>query len=193
MVDVDMLVPEDHLLRKIDQVIDFDRIYEFVGQYYCQDNGRPAVDPVVLFKMVLIQHLFGIPSLRRTVEEITVNVAYRWFLGFDLTTRVPHFSTVSYAFATRYPSDVCEKVFAWILEAAIENGCIDETIVFIDSTHVKAYANRKKYTKELAEKTARIYDEQLREEIDQERTAKRQKASQTQNGTRKGYGNQIDN
>ncbi|HOB43742.1 MAG TPA: transposase, partial [Bacillota bacterium] len=76
MVDVDMLVPEDHLLRKIDQVIDFDRIYEFVGQYYCQDNGRPAVDPVVLFKMVLIQHLFGIPSLRRTVEEITVNVAY---------------------------------------------------------------------------------------------------------------------
>lgn len=171
MVDVDMLVPEDHLLRKIDQVIDFDRIYEFVGQYYCQDNGRPAVDPVVLFKMVLIQHLFGIPSLRRTVEEITVNVAYRWFLGFDLTTRVPHFSTVSYAFATRYPSDVCEKVFAWILEVAIENGCIDETIVFIDSTHVKAYANRKKYTKELAEKTARIYDEQLREEIDQERTA----------------------
>ena len=68
MVDVDMLVPEDHLLRKIDQVIDFDRIYEFVGQYYCQDNGRPAVDPVVLFKMVLIQHLFGIPSLRRTVD-----------------------------------------------------------------------------------------------------------------------------
>jgi transposase len=85
MVDVDMLVPKDHLLRKIDQVIDFDRVYDFVEQYYSPDNGRPAVDPVVLFKIVLIQHLFGIPSLRRTVEEINVNVAYRWFLGFDLT------------------------------------------------------------------------------------------------------------
>ena len=100
MVDVDMLVPEEHLLRKVDRVINFDRIYGFVEQYYCPDNGRPAVDPVVLFKMVFIQHLFGIPSLRRTVEEINVNVAYRWFLGFDLTTKVPHFSTVSYAFAT---------------------------------------------------------------------------------------------
>ncbi len=96
MVDVDMLVPEDHLLRKVDRVIDFERVYDFVEKYYCPDNGRPAVDPVVLVKMVLIQHLFGIPSLRRTVEEINVNVAYRWFLGFDLMTTVPHFSTVSY-------------------------------------------------------------------------------------------------
>ena len=78
-----------------------------------------------------------------------------------------------------------------ILEVAIENGCIDETIVFIDSTHVKAYANRKKYTKELAEKTARIYDEQLREEIDQERS-KRQKPLKLKRNP-KGYGNQIDN
>lgn len=171
MVDVDMLVPKDHLLRKIDQVIDFDRVYDFVEQYYSPDNGRPAVDPVVLFKIVLIQHLFGIPSLRRTVEEINVNVAYRWFLGFDLTTKVPHFSTVSYAFATRYPSEVCEKVFAWILEEAVMRGCIDASTVFIDATHVKANANRKKYTKQLAKKTARVYDEQLREEINQDRIA----------------------
>lgn len=171
MVDVDMLVPKDHLLRKIDQVIDFDRVYDFVEQYYSPDNGRPAVDQVVLFKIVLIQHLFGIPSLRRTVEEINVNVAYRWFLGFDLTTKVPHFSIVSYVFATRYPSEVCEKVFAWILEEAVMRGCIDASTVFIDATHVKANANRKKYTKQLAKKTARVYDEQLREEINQDRIA----------------------
>ena len=78
MVDVVMLVPEEHLLRNVDRVFIFDRIFGFVEQYYCPDNGRPAVDPVVLFKMVFIQHLLGIPSLRRTVEEINVNVAYRW-------------------------------------------------------------------------------------------------------------------
>ena len=70
-------MPADHLLRKVDAAIDFNHLYDFVGQLYSKDNGRPSVDPVVLFKIVLIQHLFGIPSLRRTMVEIQVNVAYR--------------------------------------------------------------------------------------------------------------------
>ena len=57
MLCTDMLVPKNHLLRKIDAAVDFDRIYEFVEDLYCPDNGRPSIDPVVLFKMVLIQHL----------------------------------------------------------------------------------------------------------------------------------------
>ena len=79
MVSVDGLVPQDHLLRKIDSAVDFTHIYDFVEDLYCADNGRPSVDPVVLFKMVLIQHLYGFPSLRRTVEEINMNIAYRCF------------------------------------------------------------------------------------------------------------------
>ncbi|MDY6006704.1 MAG: transposase, partial [Gemmiger sp.] len=66
MVNIDMLVPEGHLLRKIDVAIDFTKIYEFVKDLYSEDTGRPSVDPVVLFKIVLIQHIYGIPSLRRT-------------------------------------------------------------------------------------------------------------------------------
>ena len=68
MVEIDSLVPEGHLLRKIDKAVDFNRLYEMVEPLYCEDNGRPSVDPVVLFKMVLIQHLYGLPSLRRTAE-----------------------------------------------------------------------------------------------------------------------------
>ena len=63
MVNIDMLVPEDHLLRKIDTAIDFTKIYEFVKDLYSEDTGRPSIDPVVLFKIVLIQHIYGIPSL----------------------------------------------------------------------------------------------------------------------------------
>ena len=63
MVNIDMLVPEDHLLRKIDAAIDFTKIYEFVKDLYSEDTGRPSIDPVVLFKIVLIQHIYGIPSL----------------------------------------------------------------------------------------------------------------------------------
>ena len=57
MVCTDMLAPKEHLLRKIDAAVDFTRIYELVEELYYEDNGRPSCDPVVLFKLVLIQHL----------------------------------------------------------------------------------------------------------------------------------------
>jgi len=76
-IDTESLIPKGHLLQKIDAAVDFNRIYEMVEPLYSEDNGRPSIDPVVLFKMVLIQHLYGFLSLRRTAEEIGLNVAYR--------------------------------------------------------------------------------------------------------------------
>lgn len=116
MICMDDLVPEDHLLRKIDSAVDFTKIYEFVEDLYCSDNGRPSIDPVVLFKMVLIQHLFGIPSLRRTAEEVRLNVAYRWFLGYLMNEQTPHFSTISYNFKHRFTSETIEKYFSGYLK-----------------------------------------------------------------------------
>ena len=163
------LVPGDHLLRKIEKAVNFEEIYPMVESYYCEDNGRPAIDPVVLVKIVLIWHLFGIRSLRQTLKEITVNLAYRWFLGLGIDTPVPHFATVSYAFATRFPSELSEQIFAWVLEAAVAKKFVKAETIFIDGTHIKANANKNKKRKELAAATARIYDEQLREEIDADR------------------------
>lgn len=167
----DQLVPEDHLLRKIDAAIDFKKIYEIVEPYYCKDNGRPSIDPVVLVKMVFIQHLFGIPSLRKTVAEIQMNVGYRWFLGFGFTTPIPHFATVSYAFASRFPETVIEQIFKWILTEAVDKGFVDGSMVFVDSTPVKASANRHKKVRVRVEKTARKYEKQLREEVNADRLA----------------------
>ena len=87
------------------KVMDYDWLYKKLEPYYCHDNGRPGTDPVVLIKMVLTQHLFGIPSLRQTWREIEVNVAYRWFLGYNLLDHIPHFATVSYAFCKRFPPE----------------------------------------------------------------------------------------
>ena len=168
---LDSLVPEGHLLRKIEKAINFEEIYPMVEHLYCADNGRPAADPVVLVKMALLQHLYGIRSLRRTRDEVEMNIAYRWFIGYDIDTPVPHFATISYAFATRFPSEVFEQIFSWILEEAVDKGLVNPQVVFVDATHVKANANKKKRRKELAEKTARIYDEQLRAEIDADRMA----------------------
>lgn len=106
IVDTESLVPANHLLRKIDAAVDFNEIYDMVEPLYCTDNGRPSVDPVVLFKMVIIQHLYGLSSLRRTAEEVSLNVAYRWFLGYRLQEETPHFSTISYNFRHRFTSAV---------------------------------------------------------------------------------------
>ena len=122
IVGIDSLVPQDHLLRKIDQAVDFSRLYEIVEPLYCEDNGRPSVDPVVLFKIVLIQHLYGLPSLQRTAEEVSLNNAYRWFLGYSLQEETPHFSTVSYNFRHRFTEETVDQVFRWILEEVAQAG-----------------------------------------------------------------------
>lgn len=93
MFCMDDLVPQDHLLRLIDQAIDWSFIYEPVIDKYSVDNGCPSMDPVMLIKIPFIQYLYGIRSMRKTVKEIEVNVAYRWFLGLEMMDKVPNFST----------------------------------------------------------------------------------------------------
>ena len=119
---IDSFVPQDHLLRKIEDAVDFSKLYEIIGDLYCPNNGRPSIDPVVLFKIVFIQHLYGIPSLRRTCEEIKMNVAYRWFLGYLMSEQLPHFSTVSYNFKHRFTEETINKVFEWILSEVEKHG-----------------------------------------------------------------------
>lgn len=183
IVDLEGIVPQDHLLRKIEKVMDYEWIYERLEPYYCQDNGRPGTDPVVLIKMVLIQHLFGIPSLRQTYREIQVNVAYRWFLGYNLLEEIPHFATVSYAFCNRFPAELSEEIFAHILNKALNQRMVEPSVVFIDGTHIKASANKKKFQKVQVARTAKIYEEQLRKEVAEERKRLGKKDDDDQNNT----------
>ena len=169
IVDLEALVPKEHLLRKIERVMDYEWLYERLDPYYCHDNGRPGTDPVVLVKMVLIQHLFGIPSLRQTYREIQVNNAYRWFLGYGLLDNIPHFATVSYAFCQRFPDELTSEIFEHILNKALNNRMLDPSAIFIDGTHIKVSANKKKFQKEQVAKEAKVYSGQLRREVNEER------------------------
>lgn len=171
IVDTESLVPQEHLLRKIDAAVDFNRIYEMVESLYCEDNGRPSIDPVVLFKMVLIQHLYGLPSLRRTAEEVSVNICYRWFLGYTLQEETPHFSTVSYNFRHRFTEETVNQVFVWILEEVAEAGYLSPKVVFIDGTHIKANANTKKQVKVQIPEASKHYARELMEEVNADREA----------------------
>ena len=164
-------MPKDHLLRKIEAAVNFDKIYDIVEGLYCPDNGRPGIDPVVLFKMVLIQHIYGIPSLRRTAEEVSMNLAYRWFLGYALSESTPHFSTVSYNFRHRFSTETIDKVFEWILDEVSEAGYLNPEAVFIDGTHIKANANINKKIKEVVPVAAKRYANELMKEINEDREA----------------------
>lgn len=178
---IDELVPRNHLLRKIEKAVDFKRIYEITDELYCKDNGRPNVDSVVLFKMVLIQHLYGLNSLRRTHEEIQMNIAYRWFLGYSLNEPIPHFSTVSRNFKHRYSLEVIDSVFEWILSEIEEAGYLSPESVFIDGTHIKANANIKKAIKKAVPEAAKIYEAKLCEEVGIDREAHGKKSLKDKN------------
>lgn len=169
IINLDMMIPKDHLLRKIDKAIDFNYIYEITQDLYCCDNGRPAIDPVILFKMVLIQHIYGIVSLRRTVSEIEMNMAYRWFLGILLNEKTPHFATISYNFKNRFTEEIIEKIFRWILKEIERAGYLSPEVVFVDATHIKANAALKKAVKKQIPKAAKSYEQQLWEEINEDR------------------------
>ena len=143
MVSLESLVPRDHLLRKICAVIDFSFIHDRVSGLYCPDNGRPPLDPVVMFKALFIGYLFGVRSERQLVREIEVNVAYRWFLGLRLTQAVFDASTLSQNRRRRYnDTSVAQDIFDAIVEQAIAHGLVDGTVLYTDSTHLKANANK---------------------------------------------------
>jgi transposase len=169
LVDTESLVPKGHVLRKIDAAVDFNGLYELVEPLYSEENGRPSVDPVVLVKMVLIQHLYGLPSLRRTAEEVGLNVAYRWFLGYTLQEETPHFSTVSYNFRHRFTAETVEGIFGWILAEVAEAGYLSAKAVFIDGTHIKASANRKKQVQSTVPVLSKRYAKELMEEVNADR------------------------
>ena len=169
-VCIDNLVPEDHILRQVNKHIDFSFVRERMEPLYCLTNGRPAIDPVVLFKMLFIGYFFGIRSERQLIKEIQVNVAYRWFLGYGLQGKIPHSSTISQNRRRRFNgSDVFREMFDDVVLLALRKGYIEGKTLFTDSTHLKANANKNKFNKKVVSKNTKAYMEDLEKSIDSDR------------------------
>ena len=119
--------------------------------------------------MVLIQNLYGLPSIRRTADEVSMNMAYRWFLGYGLNETTPHFSTISYNFRNRFTTETIDKIFNWISDEIAEAEYLKPEVVFIDGTHIKANDNTKKQVKEEIPVAAKRYADGLMREINLDR------------------------
>lgn len=173
MVTLEMLVPQDHLLRKIDATVDFSFIRDHVAHLYCADNGRPALDPVVMFKLLFIGYLYGVRSERQLMREVQVNVAYRWFAGFSLTDKVPDASTFSQNRRRRFREiSVYQGIFDEIVRQAIAHKLVGGRVLYTDSTHLKASANKKRFEIQQVERTPAAYLAELDAAVDADRTSK---------------------
>ena len=135
-------VPQDHLLRRIDWLLDFEAIRAELAALYSH-TGRPSVDPELMLRMLLIGYLYGIRSERRLVEEVHLNLAYRWFCKLGLEGRVPDRSTFSKNRHGRFADgDVLRRLFESVVEKCVGFGIVGGTDAAIDGSTIEADANR---------------------------------------------------
>lgn len=132
---MDDLVAQDHLVRIIEDGIDFTYLYPRVKNR-CGSTGRASIVPVILFKLLLINILFGINSTRKTCKECKVNLAYRWFLRLEIDEEIPNYSTWSQKYIRRYKdSNIFNEIFDCILSQSMMNGFVDMAKKYPGNVH----------------------------------------------------------
>ena len=189
LVILEQMIPGDHLLRRIDRAVDFGFIHELCVPLYCADNGRPAIDPEILLRMLFIGYLYGIKSEARLEEEVYYNMAYKWFCGLEPTEKAPNATTISQNRRRRFrDNDIAEKVFNEILRQCIVKGLVGGAILYTDSTHIKAKAN--KHKKRLVEVAVapKAYMNELDAQVDRDRKAIEKKPFDHDDDAHKGGG-----
>ena len=138
-VTLESLVPSDHLVRRLAKVVELRWVRAATAEHY-SNTGKPSIDPVVIAKMMIVGFLYNINSERQLMREIQVNLAYRWYLGYDLDETIPNHSVLSKA-RRRLGQDFFERLFTSVLQLCQQSGLVDGSNVLIDSTLVKGNAS----------------------------------------------------
>jgi len=133
----DRIVPVDHLLRKINQVVDFSFVRQILQDRYHPDIGRPAEDPEFMLRLCLLQYIYG-DSDRQAVENARLNLAYKYFLGLAVDAEVPDYTTISYFRAQRLGEEKFRSVLEQIVRQCIDKGLVKGNRQIIDSTPIRA-------------------------------------------------------
>ena len=132
-------VPEGHLLRRVASGVDFSFVRRLTARFYSH-TGQPGIDPVVLLGMALLGWLYGIPSERRLADEVRLNLAFLWFVGYDLDERPPDHSVLSKARA-RFGVTVYQAFFSEIVRQCEQAGLVRGDQLYLDSTLIAANAS----------------------------------------------------
>jgi transposase len=142
--NLDEVVPPDHLVRQIDDLLDLSWVHKELAAYYSH-TGRPSVDPVLMIRMLLVGYIFAIRSERRICAEIQVNLAYRWFCKLGIEDKVPDHSVFCRARQERFrESDALRRVFEGVVAMSIAAGLVGGEAFSIDASLIKADVDKKK-------------------------------------------------
>lgn len=128
------LIPDEHILARVDRVLDLTWLRDEVGSLYCSDNGRPGIEPEAALRLMLAGFLLGLVHDRRLMREAAVNVAIRWFCGFGLTERLPDHSSLT-RIRQRWGEARFRRIFERTVTACVSAGIAKGEVVHIDASH----------------------------------------------------------
>jgi len=131
------LVPDEHILARVDRVLDLSWLRDEVADLYCIDNGRPGIDPEVAVRLMLAGFLLGLVHDRRLMREAQVNVAIRWFVGYGLHEVLPDHSSLT-RIRQRWGAERFRRIFERTVKACIAAKIATGEIVHIDASLIRA-------------------------------------------------------
>ncbi len=131
------MIPADHRLRRLQRVLDLGFVHDAVRERYCQDNGRPSVDPEVILRLFLLQAIERISEVRELLRQVQVNLAYRWFIGYEVDEALPDHSTLLRAL-DRFGDDVFNALLARSIAQCRKSGLIEGKVWHVDATTIRA-------------------------------------------------------
>jgi transposase len=134
------LVPPDNFYRQLEAKLDLTFVRDLVRECYSSRMGRPSIDPVVFFKLQLIMFFEGFRSERQLMDQVNLNLAFRWYIGYDLDEPVPDHSSLS-KIRDRYGLEVFQQFFEQMVERCIEAGLVWGKELYFDGTKVRANAD----------------------------------------------------
>ena len=141
---LDEIVPAEHLVRRIDAVLDTSWVHRELAPYY-STLGRPSIDPELMIRMLIVGYVFAIRSEREICRDVQVNLAYRWFCGLGLEDSVPNHSVFSRARSERFrDSDILRTLFEQVVMSCIEAGLVGGQSFAVDASLIEADANKQR-------------------------------------------------
>jgi transposase len=131
------LIPDDHILKRVNRVVDLSWLRDEVRDRYDEQQGRPSIDPEAAVRLMLAGLFHGITEDRKLMREAQVNLAIRWFAGYRLHERLPHHSSLT-RIRQRWGETRFKQIFRKSVEACAQAGLVDGETVHIDATLIRA-------------------------------------------------------
>lgn len=144
------LLPDDHILRHVDKVLDLSWLRREVSDLYCQTNGRPGIDPEAAVRLMLAGFFQGIVHDRKLMREAQVNLAIRWFAGYRLDEKLPDHSSLT-KIRQRWGADCFKQIFLKTVQFCIDAGLVSGDTVHVDATLIRADVSWESLSTEHAE------------------------------------------